>query len=110
MPALFLWPTLDVSPPSRSLPSRYLKEEGFYTSSYGITGYYGPVTKQAVTKWQVRPPLFEFFSAHARGRLTPPPHSLCVSSPAQKANGVLATGNFGGMSRAKYLDLQVSRP
>jgi len=75
VPALFLWPTLDVSPPSRSLPSRYLKEEGFYTSSYGITGYYGPVTKQAVTKWQ-------------------------------KANGVLATGNFGGMSRAKYLDLQ----
>ncbi|QDZ20679.1 peptidoglycan binding domain-containing protein [Chloropicon primus] len=57
---------------------RYLKEEGFYTSSYGITGYYGPVTKEAVTKWQ-------------------------------KSNGVLATGNFGGMSRAKYLELQESK-
>merc|ERR1711904_332836 len=54
---------------------RYLQEEGFYTSSYGVTGYFGPITKQALIKWQ-------------------------------KANGVLATGNFGGMSRAKYLDLQ----
>jgi hypothetical protein len=54
---------------------RYLRDEGFYTSSYGITGYFGPVTKQAVIKWQ-------------------------------KANGVLSTGNFGGMSRAKYLELQ----
>jgi len=54
---------------------RYLQEEAFYTSSYGVTGYFGPITKQALIKWQ-------------------------------KANGVLATGNFGGMSRAKYLDLQ----
>ena len=57
---------------------RYLQGEGFYTSSYGITGYFGPVTKQAVIKWQ-------------------------------KANGVLPTGNFGGMSRAKYLELQESK-
>ena len=29
-------------------------------------------------------------------------NTTCV----QKANGVLSTGNFGGMSRAKYLELQ----
>lgn len=30
----------------------YLKKDGHYTHKYGSTGYYGPVTKEAVASWQ----------------------------------------------------------
>ena len=33
---------------------RYLHDEGFYTSNYGFTGYFGPVTKTALLRWQVQ--------------------------------------------------------
>ena len=39
-------------------------------------------------------------------RLTLVSLSLAPAPSFQKANGVLATGNFGGMSRARYLELQ----
>ena len=110
---------------------RYLQEQGFFTSKYGATGYFGPATKQAVIRWQVR--AFPF----SRGDFAPRDDAMggvrffgtCPSSPSdaratmattttttttgmattQKSNGVMATGNFGGLSRRKYAELEVRR-
>ena len=71
---------------------RYLQEQGFFTSKYGATGYFGPATKQAVIRWQVR--AFPF----SRGDFAPRDDAMggvrffgtCPSSPSD-ARATMAT-------------------
>jgi|GEM_PF-1547945 len=55
----------------------YLQKEGFFSYTGGLTGYFGPVTKSAVSKWQ------------AKNGVSP------------------SLGYFGPISRAKYKEIVV---